>query len=466
MKWRYARGCNAAWHDFWHLARDSVALRLTLYASILAVTMSVLLLAIFYAQTAGVLQAQFSRQVNATAQRLVAHFEQGGLDALVAEIALELMDQVNTETEILVLLDANNQTLVGNAAGGPWSDADEGSGQIWQVVLHGQRVEVYAVVRRLSDEARLIVGQDIRDLQQMTHQLDRLLLVAGLLILLVTLAGAFLFRRALQRRVAVIRRTAAQVSDGLLNERVPVAHARDEFALLTHDINHMLERIEHLMTGVRHVSDSVAHNLRTPIARILLSLRAALRPDSSAAELREAAEFSATQLQELGKLLEKLLQLAELQAGVRRASFSRVDVGVIVRDVADLYSALAEESGATVTLDVPDGFWIAGDRELLASAVANLLDNALKYAGKAAQVHICLAARSARVVLTVADNGPGIPPDKRGSIGQRFYRLGHAGEGYGLGLASVMAIVKLHDAEFRILPAAQGTVVELDFPRA
>jgi len=453
------------WRTVWQLARDSVALRLTLYASMLAVITSMLFLAIFYTQTAFVLETQFSRQVSATAQRLIAHFEQGGRDALIQEIALELTDQVNAETEILVLLDENDRLLAGNAADWPLADLSETTDEIQHVMLRGQMADVYTVTRRLADGARLIVGQDIRDLQQMTRQLSRLLPWAWLFILLVTLTGSFLFRHALQQRVAVIRKTAAQVSAGRLKERVPVSRVQDEFALLTHDINQMLERIDHLMTGVRHVSDSVAHNLRTPIARILLSLRPVLRADSSATELRQAAEFAATQLQELGQLLEKLLHIADLESGMRRTAFSAVDLGAVARDVVDLYSALAEAAGATVTLEAPNGVLVQGDADLLASAVANLIDNALKYAQPNAVVHITLRENAARATLTVADNGPGIAPDKRARIGQRFYRAGHAGAGYGLGLASVIAIVKLHDGEFRILPATQGTVIALEFPR-
>jgi len=453
------------WHTVWRLARDSVALRLTLYASLLAVITSALLLAIFYTQTTFVLKTQFSRQVSATAQRLIAHFEQGGRAALMQEIALELTDEVNAETEILVLLDENGRLLVGNAADWPLPDLPETAENIQHVMLRGQMTDIYAVARRLADGTRLIVGQDVRDLQQMMHQPNRLLLWAGLFILLVTLAGAFLFRRALQQRVAVIRKTAAQVGAGLLKERIPVSHTQDEFALLTHDINQMLERIDHLMTGVRHVSDSVAHNLRTPIARMLLSLRPALRADSTTAELRQAAQFTVTQLQELGQLLEKLLQIADLESGMRRTTFSAVDVGTVARDVVDLYSALAEAAGATITLDAPRAALVEGDKDLLASAVANLIDNALKYAGPQAVVRVRLTANSARAILTVADDGPGIPQDKRGRIGQRFYRAGHAGEGYGLGLASVIAIVKLHDGAFRLLPTTQGTAIALDFPR-
>lgn len=454
------------WRNLWHLTSDSVALRLTLYAGMLAVVTSMLLLSIFYIQTASVLEAQFSRQVTATAQRLMAHFEQGGRDALIREIALELTDQVNAETEVLMLMDEKGEKLAGNALGWPFPDPLGDTGEIHHVELNGHPVDAYSVARRLPDGSRLIVGQDIRDLHQMTQRLNRLLLLAGAFVLLVTALGAFLFRRALQQRVEVIRRTAAQVSDGLLNERVPVSRSQDEFALLTHDINHMLDRIERLMTGVRHVSDSVAHNLRTPVARILLTLRPALRPDSTQAELRQAAEFAASQLEELGKIMEKLLQIAELESGMRRTVFSYVDFGAVVRDVVELYSAFAEDSGTKVVLEEPGGIIVEGDRDLLASAVANLIDNALKYAGETAVVNVTLTSRSGRAILTVADNGPGIPEDKRGKIGQRFYRAGRTGEGYGLGLASVVAIVRLHSAEFRILPSAKGAVIELDFPRS
>lgn len=443
--------------------QSSVVLRLTMYYSGLAVLTSLVLLIMFYSQTTSVLESLFARQVTATAQRLSSHFEQSGMPGLIREIELELTDLVNAETEILAVVSGNGTVLTGNLQ--QWDDVGEpdNEGVIRTARLAGRDIHSHLVTRPLPSGDILVVGQDVRDLHDMTRWLNSLILAAAAVTLLMTAGGVLLFRRALQKRVEVIRSTANQIGQGQLAHRVPQDTDMDEFALLTRDINQMLDRIERLMTGVRDVSDAVAHNLRTPIARILSRLRSSADATDGQTQ-REAMAYAIAQLEDLNTMTAKLLSIAEMESGMRRKSFEPVDIGVIATDMAALYSAAAEDAGMQLIRLGQSHALVPGDRDLLSGAIANLLDNALKYAGKGATIRVSVANGADGIIVIVADDGPGVAADRHARLGERFYRAGRGGQGFGLGLASVQAVAQLHSARLTIVPARPGFAVRMDFP--
>ncbi|MBO9354494.1 HAMP domain-containing protein [Bordetella petrii] len=455
---RLARWLRSIW--------SSVAFRLTLNYSILALLTSLLSLFIVYYQSVKILESQFSRQVQMTAQRMNAHFEQGGLPGLASEITLEMADHVNTDTEMFMLLDPAGRMLVGNI---DWDLSDaplNGSGVMRSVLLRGVPVHGYLVARKLRDGSTLIIGHDLRDLYELTDLIKKVSLAATGVIALLVLLGAALFRRVLQRRVEVIRRTAAQIGAGELGQRIPAHPRQDEFALLSNEINRMLDRIELLMSGVRNVSDAVAHQLRTPLTRMLAKLRAIDWATDSRETIQARVDGLSAELEDLVKVSEKLLQIAELESGTRRRHFEPLRLDVIARDVAELYEAVAEDRQATLTFHSDGPAPLLGDPDLLAGAIATLVDNALKYAGDGARIRIDTAQAGAEARLTVADDGPGIPAEKMGRIGERFYRAHRHVPGYGLGLATVMAIARLHGGRLELSNADPGLCVQLYFPRA
>lgn len=442
----------------------SVALRLTLNYSLLALAAALVSLLIFYHQTSRLLASQFSRQVTITAQRLSGHHERGGLDGLIGEIELELADRVNTDTEMFLLLDAQGRVLAGNIQADPVLRAAGPQGLHHTVTLRGQRVEGYLEGHALPDGARLVIGHDLRDLSEIRRLMTQISLGAISATLLLILLSAYFFRRALQRRVEIIRRTAMQIGEGQLTHRIPAHRHEDEFALLTHDINGMLDRIEQLMNGVSNVSDAVAHHLRTPLTRMLVRLRQASGPDTTTEELRRCVDALLREIEDLAKVSEKLLQIAELESGTRRKRFAPARLDRIARDVVDLYEAMAEDRRIALRCECPEAVSVHGDADLLAGAIALLVDNALQYAGSGARVGVTLERQVGGTLLTVADNGPGIPAGKRARIGERFYRLNRDVPGYGLGLATVMAIARLHGAAVSLDDAAPGLAVRMTFP--
>ncbi|SCX53992.1 HAMP domain-containing sensor histidine kinase [Variovorax sp. EL159] len=442
----------------------SVGFRLAFYYGLLVAITMLAALAIVYMQTVGVLQQRMVRQVSASVQQLMVRYDARGLDGVAGEIGFALSDGRNSDNEIYLLTDREGRKLAGNLDQTPSLAPDAGDGVHRRVVRSGQSAIGYLVMRHLPDGALLVVGHDLRDQESIESLVASASAAAGIVAVLLLIGGTFVFRQELERSVGAVRRTAARIAAGELQERVAPSGQEDEFALLENDINAMLDRIQSLMDGVRHVSNTIAHNLRTPLTRVLVRLRAVEQELGGNDVQRQAVATAIRELDELAVVFEKLLQIAEVEAGARRQQFAPVALHVIADDVAELYEAVAEVQGITLLREPVDIAVALGDRDLLAGAAANLLDNALKYAGTGATVRIGTHTVDGRAQLFVQDNGPGIPAAEFERIGVRFHRLDRSTPGHGLGLASVQAVVALHGGRLQLHDAAPGLRVCIDLP--
>jgi signal transduction histidine kinase len=223
-------------------------------------------------------------------------------------------------------------------------------------------------------------------------------------------------------------------------------------------INNMLDRIGRLMDGVRQVSNAIAHDLRTPIARARARLEDAATHAESEAELRAAVERAVADLDGVTSVFQALLRIAEIEAGSRRSAFAEIDLGPLLADLADLYGALTEDRGLTLTLRVPDTLPVYGDRDLLQQAVANLLDNAIKFSPEGGRITLSAEPIERQVRIVISDQGPGIPEQDRLRATERFFRGEQARNtpGSGLGLALVQAVATLHDGALLLEDAGPG----------
>lgn len=444
----------------------SVGFRLAFYYGFLVTITMLAALGIVYLQTVGVLQQRMARQVALTAQQLMKTVNESGTDAAGTAITRALADGHNSDSEIYLLLDRAGRPLAGNLDQAPDVVTGHGAAQrrVWR---DGRGVEAYLVTQALPDGGVLVVGQDLRDQAMIESLVASASAAAGIVAVLLLIGGTFVFRQELERSVGAVRLTAMRIaSGGELQERVAESGEDDEFALLNREINAMLDRIESLMDGVRHVSNTIAHNLRTPLTRILVRLRNAEETDTDPAQRREAIAGTIREIEELTLVFEKLLRIAEAEAGARRRSFTPVSLDVIATDVLELYEAVAEAQGAVLLREPEDTVRLPGDRDLLAGAIANLLDNALKYAGPGAVVHVGTQETLEGVRLTVQDNGPGVPDHDLARLGTRFHRLNRDDTpGHGLGLASVQAVVALHGGQLRFENAAPGLRAIIELPQ-
>lgn len=442
---------------------SSIAFNLTLTYGLLAVVTTLVLLAFIHLQTVGVLHGQIYRQNTARALYLVNQFEQGGRDAVVTAIDRAVNDRLDLEHQIFLYLDETGNKLAGNLDES--SDVPGPNLSVAEIRASRDGIEIYGRMQSivLPDDSVLIIGRDLEDMYAIKALIGRASLAAVLVALILVACGTYVFRKELELRVTAIRRTAAKISAGQFKQRIPTSASDDEFAHLNRDINDMLDRVESLMQGVRHVADTVAHNLRTPLTRVLGRLRTVQRPGTEPEAVLEATQFAIREIESLTVLCDKLLQIAEIEAGVQRQRFMSVSLHKIAADVVELYEPFAEENGIQLGLSVSQSYRIMGDADLLASAIANVVENALKYA--CSRVHIDISETDRQVVrLSVTDDGPGIPASEREKIGTHFYRLDPDMDGYGLGLASVGAITRLHNGKVRLEDAEPGLQVTIEFP--
>jgi signal transduction histidine kinase len=330
-----------------------------------------------------------------------------------------------------------------------------------------------AIVRvfTLTGGFRLLVGRDVEERTRLREVIRRafgwsLLLVGALGVL----GGWFVTRRVL-RRVDDMTETTRTIMAGDLNGRLAVRGSGDEFDRLAQNLNAMLDRIGELMTGMREVSDNIAHDLKTPLTRLRNKADEALRNARTPEELRAALEATIEESENLIRIFNALLMIARLEAGNARETLAGFDAAEVARSVAELYEAVAEEAGVPLEVAVEPDLPVHGNRELLGQAVANLLDNALKYgrpadAAVAPLVSVSAAKSGGHVAIAVADRGSGIPEAERGRVTERFVRLESARSrpGFGLGLSLAAAVARLHEGALRLEDNAPGLRAVLELP--
>ncbi|MGK5052016.1 sensor histidine kinase [Janthinobacterium sp. RB2P8] len=443
----------------WH---RSIAARLALGYGVLVIVSISIVCAVFYFGTIGVLDRSVDRKLTLLSERLAALYQQGGSSRTTAEIAHLLTDRTDSDTEIFLLVDADGQRVAGNLSSWPELGSPVGRLLHRDVTREGRRVPARMLIRDLEGGARLFVGRDMEEGKSIRTLVLRSLAYGGGMAILLVVAGAWLFRRQLEARIGQIRRTAGEIEAGDLSRRIPVA-SEDEFGLLSRDINRMLDRIEHLMEGVRHVSNAIAHDLRTPLGRIRNKLDGALRQQPGVAGYESAAQAAIDDIDDLTRVFDKLLQIAAAESGMRPENFDDIDLQQIGADIVEMYEATADEQGVLLVQIYGDSVPARGDRNLLGSALASLVDNAIKYAGPGATVEVSAGSDEQGSWVAVRDNGPGVPTEELPKLTQRFYRLDKSRHlpGNGLGLSIVAAIAALHGGSLEIEDAAPGLRLRL-----
>jgi signal transduction histidine kinase len=446
---------------------DSIAARLALGHGALLLALLLVTSGVFYFGTVGVLARSTDGKIVSISNRLRAEYGHRPLGDLVREINAELTDGIDSDTEIFLVTTAGGARVVGNLSSWPTTELTLGRLLNREVLRDGRPSAARLLVQPLPTGGLLYVGRDLSEQRAIRTLVVRALETATTVSLVLVIIGAWLSRRQIERRISGIRQTAYAIEAGNLRQRIMVS-GDDEFARLGVDVNRMLDRIEQLMNGVRHVSNAIAHDLRTPLGRVRATLDEALRHGPAVPDLADAARAAIDGIDDLMLLLNKLLQIAEAESGMRTKSFERVDLRGIVQDMVELYDAAAEEAGVRLSVASPAPVWAQGDRDLLATAVASLIDNALKYAGCGSRVELTATSDGHGAAIVVRDDGPGVPQAELPRLTERFYRMDRARKqaGNGLGLAIVAAIAKLHGGSLHIVNATPGLRAAIHLPAA
>jgi signal transduction histidine kinase len=289
------------------------------------------------------------------------------------------------------------------------------------------------------------------------------LIAAVLLTLLMGLGGGFWMGRRILAQAGAISAVATQIMRGDLSQRLPVRKADDEINTLAREINGMLDKIEQLTLGMRTVLDSAAHDLRTPLNRLQATAEAAMSQLASGSAERRVLERVTTEVDHMRSTLDALLRIALAETGT--VARETVDLSELVASMVELYAPVGEERGIALDSAVASGAQVQGSRQLLAQALANLLDNAIKFTPDGGHIRVLLRGSQTEPEVVVEDDGPGIPADKREIVLGRRVRLDEARKfpGSGLGLSLVAAVTKLHGARLVLDDASPGLRVSLKF---
>lgn len=435
------------------------------YALLLAVSATALALFLWWA-TAGLLDRQTEAAINTDAQGLSERWADGDLPALVVTIEDRLAQNIDDDA-IYLLTDPNMKRIAGNLAA--WPPTVVLPGPWYELPIMRAGMKSLANVRRydLPGGFHLLIGRDVQVRSQLRKMLtDALLWAVGVVLLLATI-GALVIRNLFRRTLANISATSVAIAGGDFAQRVRLSGRGDEFDQVAEVINDMLDRITRLMDGVRQVSNAIAHDLRTPITRARTRLEDAALHAENPDDLRAAIERATQDLDGIVAVFQALLRIAEIEAGSRRSSFAQFDLAPLLAEVADLYSAVAEERGIDLRLEAPESLPSYGDKAMIQQAIANLVDNAVKFSPDGGTVRLA-ASVSAMVFVAVEDRGAGIPMTERDRVTDRFYRgeTARSSPGSGLGLSLVLAVAQLHGGNLRLEDNRPGLRAVLALPLA
>ncbi|WP_248750270.1 ATP-binding protein [Pseudomonas sp. MWU15-20650] len=362
------------------------------------------------------------------------------------------------------LFDAQGQYIAGEIRELPPYTALDKPQEFRWLRANGHHRPVRFIVHRLDDGKLLLVAQDVHDIREFDELLINALISGGLLLLLVGLVGAVVLGYSAHRRLDKVSRAIKGIVEGDLTGRLPVRGNNDDIDRLARVVNGMLDELERLMSEVKGVCDDIAHDLRTPLTRLIAGLERAQRRDMGPADYAASVEAALSEAKGLLLTFKALLRISEIENSARRSHFAPVDLNLIAADAAELYEPLAEERGIHLSVATsPTPATLAGDAQLLFDALCNLLDNAIKFSPEHSQVRVNIMATASGVGLQVTDNGPGIPEAERQAVLRRLYRAEASRHtpGNGLGLSMVAAVARLHDLQLTVSDAAPGCRVEL-----
>jgi signal transduction histidine kinase len=325
-----------------------------------------------------------------------------------------------------------------------------------------KRQAVRLIARRLPNGDMLAIGRNIDEVAEIAHVVGRAFALGVVPAVLLCLAVGLVLSTRARQRIVEVNECVQRIVAGNLRERLPHRNTGDPFSRLAMIVNEMLDEMETLIQSLAGVGSDIAHDLRTPLTRARLILERGRFNAKTLAQLQMVADRTTEALDQSLSIITAILRLTEIEKSQRSAGFGKVALAALIREVADMYEPIAEDKGIALLIHLPLELTVHGDRDLLIEAVANLVDNAIKYTPAGGQVQIGLFHSNRESIVRVRDTGSGISERERHAVLRRFYRSDKVRDtsGLGLGLNLVAAIVKLHDFRFTIR-AGSGCVVEI-----
>jgi signal transduction histidine kinase len=454
----------------------TTAFQLTLVYLVIFIVFAASLLGYFALNTRRLITEQITTTVDTEISGLREQYNQGGIRRLV--IVVDLRSR-RPGSSLYLVTTATGEGLAGNVGSLEPGVLDHPG---WLETSYrrleapeGNDHRALVQVVQLPGGFRLLVGRDLEERERLFGIIANAGQWSLALVIVLGLAGGFFVSRRVLNRIEAMTETVQTIMAGDLAGRLPVAGTGDELDRLAEHLNAMLERIEALMRGLKEVSDNIAHDLKTPLTRLRNRCEQALRGSASVDDYRAALEATIAESDELIRTFNALLLIARAESGQARDNMTEFDAAEIARDVGELYEPLADEKGIALTVDAPVAAPVRGNRELVSQALANLIDNAIKYAGPngklngtPAEIVVKAGNDGERIALSVADRGPGIAEADRGRVVERFVRLeqSRSEPGSGLGLSLAAAVARLHGGELKLEDNHPGLRSTIALPRA
>ncbi len=450
----------------------SSTLRISLVYAVVFSLSVLILFSFFYWLTIGYLKQQARDTIDAEITALQERYQEDGFVGLRLQLAENIANQTPGDPSIYLLTDDGYRTLIGNLDRWPKLAFDKDGWMDFQLDdREDDSVDLFSAMAKsasIDNRFWLMVGQSMKDLRRVHEQLLRALLSGLFLLGGLALLGGFIMRGMITRRLDGINRTSRKIMQGNIHERIESHGTKDEFDQLAINLNDMLDEIELGMNNVRRVSDNIAHDLKTPLARIKNRLEELRIQVSGNEESEVMVHQIASQADQLLETFNALLRIGRIEGNQQKKGFKEINVVEILYDVQELYEPVIESNGLHFEFESIDRIPYLVDRDMLFQAIINLLDNAVKFTPKEGTITL-KATRNGRkgYKILISDTGKGIPQHEHHNITKRFYRLdsSRTTPGSGLGLALVSAIVQLHDMRMSFGDNNPGFVVEILIPK-
>lgn len=414
-----------------------------------------------------VMHLSFRQQLDATiadeAQALVAEYRSGG-DRELGEAIAERETAGSPARMLYAVFDRDGRRIHGGLQA---RRPPTGFNEIDFVDPREGADKARGFAVDLSPDERLLVAADGDWIERIDRTVIGVFTGAFAIACLFGLLGAALLGRYLRRRLQSISHAAEAIIAGNVTRRMPVSSRRDEFDDLAATLNRMLERIEGLLENLRQVSSDIAHDLRTPLARLRTRLEAGSMDKGAGPAAAAVIEDSIRQVDDVLALFAAILRISEVESGETRRFFHSVDLSELVTELAESYAPAIEDSGRILIWSTEAGVTVTGDRELLAQAIVNLIENAQRHTPPDTLIRLTLTASKATAFVQVTDNGQGVPKSELGRIAKRFARVesSRSTAGYGLGLNLVSAVAALHEGRLVLRDAGPGLSAVIELPR-
>lgn len=440
------------------ILRTSAFRLMLLYAGIFC-TSFIVLFAIIYWSTARFMDRQFDDTVRNEIAEIQSDAANGNLAALQKIVSALTL---NSPGFFYLLQDRDGSVLAGNL---PAMPPIEGIIDRVHVQTENRALPLRGRGVVLNGNVFLFVGLSTTELHKMQIAVAQTFVWGFVATIFISLLSGAFISFVMLARVEALSNVSREIVNGDLDRRIPLRGSNDEFDHLAVSLNAMFDRIQGLMDGLRQVSTDIAHDLRTPLTRLRQRIEAALRKADDVTSLRNAFQATLKDVDSILDTFSALLRIAQLETSERRAQFIDIDLTDLLRTAVELYAPMAEEKEQFINERIEDGLRICGDRELLLQLFANVLENAVRHSPPGALIEVGGRRIADGTVVSICDNGPGIPEDMRSKVFQRFFRLepSRTTPGNGLGLSMVKAIASLHNVSVELFSNEPGLIVRVRF---